>query len=231
MEDRREMRGARLPRLPLLALLVSLFFWQTSCVVLDQMGLRGPKVWTPVKLPSFDSVGISAILNDTVFTVEACRQYVHIVKGHSQRQDTLIAPALHVPRLSLWIHNRSSMNLLFPQKYLHVRGRGMSGPAEVRVIIGRSDPSRSATRGWDPHLGHARLNSDHDDYFAEITAHDSLFLESLVINPLFEARLGFIGPGTYWVVLGYESVAFESKTVPIWEGTVWSDTVYFRVTP
>ena len=232
-----EMRRKWLNTVKLVALLVVMFFAFDSCIVLDQMGLRGQggSYTPPSVLPAFDSVTVSPRINDTVFTLGECNEYLEYVTRLNRGIETTIGPTPRAPRLQIMVHNRSSMDIQFRERNVSVSNVCWSGTfdADARVDVRFGTVSETGGQ-FESNCVSEYLNvkdngSPHEGY-SLVHAYDSSLLDFPVVNPFYASAVTKIWPGGYWVVVGYHSYPNEKKEPPVWKGLVWSDTVFFRVT-
>jgi hypothetical protein len=212
-------------------------FSQTSCVVFDQMGLRGQNVehyTPPPKLPSFDSLTVTAIINDTVFSAIGCTQYLKGRRAYVDFRDS------DVPVLRIVLFNRSSSGFLVANERLSTNCGELSdfvGWVRAELGICSSDGGRARLSVRGPRFITAFENRSFDrDMFVYLGEGDSVAIERPVANPLCELGSDHLDTGVYWTRLFY---SVNLKTVkdtvtyvnsPQWYGLIWSDTVFFRVT-
>jgi len=200
-----------------------------SCIVLEDLHLRArpARPEPPPVLPAFDSVTISAVISDTLFTLRECSEYLEWIARLEQGWDTTISPPTRVPKLRVMVHNRSSLELQFPDSNLSVSHKCSAAGHDVEVRLGPVSGTGAQIE-----------SSCEEDFVMEystpgccalVGAGDSLLLEFPVVNPLYASAVTKIWPGMYWVVLGYHSWAKEKEEPPVWRGQVRSDTVFFRV--
>lgn len=201
------------------ALLASAF---TSCAVWCNLWYFGckEKQIQPPHLPAFDSVSISTLLNDTVFTLDECTEYIDWLANVTERWDGANNPPPHVPKLRMTVHNASSQDLQFMSSVNESDNAvSLLGPVPgtgARIEAGVSDLDFKV---FDPATMHCSI----------VRARDSLLLESPIFSPLYSSHVTRIWPGKYWVVLECFVYPWEIKEPPVWFGSVRSDTVYFQV--
>jgi len=174
---------------------------------------------------AFDSITVSAIINDTVFSVQECNHYLDGLRDPSKDASDLTLP--HIPIPQLFISNPSHEAFLVPYKNLHVTSYDMDCTCNVCSSLGGVEGTgANLLRIPDVYLD----SQDRPPVeYAELGAGSSLLYESLVINPLYLANVERISPGTYWIVLCVQSYTTEETTPPCWQGKICSDTVTFRV--
>lgn len=201
------------------ALLVSAL---TSCAVWCNLWYAGCRVkeTRPPHLPAFDSVSISALLNNTVFTVDECTEYIDWTANFTEQWDGTNNLPSNVPKLRMMVRNGSSQDLQFLSSVNESDNAvSLLGPVlgtGARIEAGVSDLDFKV---FDPATMHCSI----------VRARDSLLLESPIFSPLYSSHVTRIWPGKYWVILECFMYPWEVKEPPLWFGSVRSDTVYFQV--
>jgi len=199
----------------------------TSCVSSDPELCTKGYLHHPQTYYVYDSLSITAIISDSVFLLDECNAYLASLRTHAA--DVPSGSPFHVPLLRLVVHNKSSQDLLVPYRGLSVRSYDRDVTCNVcvymNVVPGSGGKLTRLPQDWidgmqwplEP-LG-----------YVEIRGGGSLQYKFPVINPLYELDVERIWPGSYWVVLCFQSSKLYDTVRSTWEGTVCSDTVTFRV--
>jgi hypothetical protein len=118
----------------------------TSCVSLRTEDYLHP----PQRYYVYDSLSVSAIMNDSVFLLDECNGYLASLCTHAT--DVPSGSPFHVPQLTLVVHNQSSQDLLVPYRSLSVRSYDRDVTCNVRLY------GRRAGLWWEVYAPPARLD-------------------------------------------------------------------------
>ena len=156
----------------------------------------------PVDIALGDSLAITAYLNDTVFT-----------KNDLENN--------RAPSLSYKIINLFNHDISLPKNGYYVGSIENDLFSGVSIIVGQSDSLILKQLMSAPFLSK-------DEYFKPLKKNDSLLSNTNYDIMPFE-HYSKLKPGMYWTYLVYRNYDWQRMSIPVWIGSIKSDTLWFKI--
>jgi hypothetical protein len=199
--------------------------------------------------PYNDSLKLVITLNDTIFSIQEMEPCL----GHDKYLMPQESVKYYVPdHLDLWMAfcdtllpfvsfglvNMMNGTILAPHKYIDMpyscNARiSKMGSARLCGHLGREDNEPiqkdhrvilDVTAPWSWSIQYW-----HDSFYVAIPPGDEIKLEESV-DILNNQEAANLKPGRYWTQFKLSSTVWQDTTLPVWIGSIWSDTVWFELT-
>ena len=149
-----------------------------------------------------DSLAITAYLNDTVFTIDEL--------------ENKQGPTISFKTVNLFDHD-----ILLPQNSFYVGSIENNQISGVSIIVGQNDRLVLEIQI----LGKTAYP---DNYFNPLKKNDSI-LSHGDFDIMPHEHYSKLLPGKYWTYLMFSNYNWKKMSIPVWIGSIKSDTLWFKV--